>query len=301
MPLTRVKCCKSDEPVAIGECLEHARTRDNECPFTYELLNSMYATIQNRDYISTTALVNKCLRSEHLQRTEEYTIQPESLWARFRGTMYHGQLEQFHAPGSVEEARYHIDLPGLGHLSGSPDLVDVEVGILYDYKTNKENPRFNKVWADHEAQLNINRWLVDHAEYVEYHGETYNIDPKLGVEEKAVGLFRPVDWQGLVIVYMDDKGAKPLTVMETILVPAKTTGGMKKARVPAIWSDEKCEAYIYERYPQVKAALLDGELPEIPPGYEHQGHPLCGYCPVKARCRALELEAQVKEALGETA
>lgn len=139
MPLTGLIChcdaCRGNRALPVEDALRHAEERRGG-RFPYELLKAMLACQQDRGTrISTTTLTTKCLRSEVLQRTEDYTNDPVRMYASFRGTMFHGQLEQ-HAtdPHTVEEPRFHITLPG-GHLfSGSPDLIDVRKGELYDYK-----------------------------------------------------------------------------------------------------------------------------------------------------------------------
>lgn len=292
MPLTSVNCCKGG-PCSPQECLDHAATRNNTCPFTYELLASMYATVQDRgDRLSTTALTGKCWRSEYLQRTEDYEVEPQDLYAAFRGTMFHGQLEKHVKGGSISEARYIADLEGLGPVSGSPDLVDPVVGELYDYKFSKEVPRYNYPWKDHIEQVNINRWLVDHAHTVEYGGVKYDLS-----SESVRRRFVPVDWRALILVYMDDKGPKPLPVTRSEQVPKASGEGTKAARVPDVWADDKVEPIIRERYEERQRSLLERTLPPIPEGYEAQQHPLCGYCPKRARCRELELEELIAERL----
>lgn len=314
MPLTEIYCAspryrRSDEKfnVKLNDCLDCAHTRENDCHFTYELLSSMFATQQDRGArITTTTLTAKCIRSEYLKRTSEYAEKPESMWASFRGTMYHGQLELFAAPGSIEEARYHADLQQ-GHLSGSPDLVDVRMGVLYDYKMTKEVPRFNYPWDDHVAQLNVNRWLVDNASWVEYRDAVFLLDASAeaaakkwidanGINKwldvdvrKNVATFRPTMWNELIVLYMDDKGPKPITCTKSIDVPTVKGNGTKKQRVPDIWDDTKVMSYINEKYAIAKRALVDGVLPEIPAAFKNWDHPLCNFCPKRDVCVAEEL------------
>lgn len=281
MPLVGVNCAApkyrrrgEKHELSLAACLECAAKRTNTCHFTYELLSSMFAQVQDREArVSTTTLTSKCLRSEYLKRAEDYFENPEKMYPSFRGTMYHGQLEQHARNGSIAEARFHVDIPGLGHLSGSPDLLDVQEGILYDYKSTKENPRFNYPWGDHGDQCNVNRWLVDNADYVEWDGDTYSPEA-----------FRPVEWQALVLVYLDTMGPKPLEVTRSEQVPKANGQGTKPSRVADIWSDDYALEWITERYNAVQAAFAHGELPSIPAGWEGWEHPLCGFCPKKPEC-----------------
>ena len=306
MPLTRIHCC--NRIFTIEEALQHLEGRDNKCEWTWELASAMLAGEVNHPsnddptQISTTTLTTKCLRQQALTRYTDYDSTFADLYARFRGTLFHKQMESWARPGSYGEARFFIRdiglllpevkraLPRLDRsFSGSPDLVDPKAGVLFDYKRTKAVPRFDSVWGDHVEQLNVNRWLVDHADSVDVkigdnQGEGFDLS-----EPGARARFVPVDWQELVIVYVDDMGPKPITVTESIDVPKVGGVGTKKARVPAIWSDERIEEYISVRYIQARRALLDHTAP-IPVGWEHQSHVLCGYCPVRGLCA--EKEAQ---------
>lgn len=284
MPLTSVVCSceKTFTPQGV---LDHLDDRKSGCEFTYEVAASIIAQVQDReDRISTTTLTTKCIRSEVLKRKEPYTETLMKQWAAFRGTLYHGQLEAFEKPSSIAEARYWMNLDGLGPFSGSPDLVDPVHGVLYDYKTNKENPRWSYPWADHVEQVNINRWIVDHAEKVEYQGDMLSMaDPDI------LRRFRPKEWHSLVLVYMDDKGPKVLTCTRSEEVLCKN-GNKRKARVPDIWSDDRVESLVREKYAIAKAALLpSSDIPAIPESFQYWQHPLCNFCPVKRRCVELEL------------
>lgn len=314
MGLTQIVCC--GETFSIAEALEHVAHRRNRCQWTYELIAAMVAGHESHPSnddptrISTTVLTSKCLRNTTLQRFNDYSEAPEDLWASFRGTMFHKQLEQWAQPRSYGEARFFVADMGTKieaikkalprkdrSFSGSPDLVDPVAGMLYDYKRTKEVPRFNSVWPDHAAQLNINRWLVDNADTVSIADEFVALSHALvGMDGDAFiydmtdpavrERFVPFEWQELIIVYVDDKGPKPIVVTESIDVPTKA-GGTKKARVPAFWTEEVCENYIAERYVAARLAFLSATAP-IPVGWEHQSHVLCGYCPVRDMCADLE-------------
>lgn len=304
MPLAHIRCC--DTTFTIEEAYEHVRDRNNGCEWTYELLDAMFKTSvahpSNEDptRISTTVLTGKCKRQTALERFNPFTKTPGDLWAAFRGTMFHAQLEKYVAPGSYGEARFfvedlgqqipelrkHLKKKGDRSFSGSPDLVDPMVGVLYDYKRTKEVPRFNTTWPDHTAQLNINRWLVDYADYVEHEGERYDLQ-----DADVRARFVPVEWQELVVVYVDDKGPKPIAVTKSIQIPKKDGNGTKAARVADIWSDKDCEDYIVREYVESRLALNTGIAP-IPEGWEHQSHVLCGYCPVRDLCAAAERDGK---------
>lgn len=281
MPLTHI--IVDGVELTPEDALAQAAERPEGQKYPYELLKAMLATQQERDYISTTLLTSKCLRSTVLKRQVDYSEEVDRMWAAFRGTMFHGQLEKNVHPDCIEEARFFVELEGLGILSGSPDLVDPVRGILYDWKFTKENPRFDRPWPDHVLQVQINRWLVDHAYAVTWRGIEYDLTAKRNIKK-----FRPVDWQDLILVYMDDRGPKPLRVMKSIDIPKVSGEGTKKARVSDVWDDETVEAIILERYAASLEALESGTVPEVPAGWEEAAHPLCGFCPVRKECLALQ-------------
>lgn len=310
MPLTRLVCycsdCRGNRTLPVEDALRHAAERRGG-QFPYELLKAMLACVQDRGTrISTTTLTTKCLRSEVLQRTEDYANDPKRMYASFRGTMFHGQLEQ-HATDAhtIEEPRFHIVLPGGRSFSGSPDLIDVRKGELFDYKFSKENPRFDYPWKDHVLQGQVNRWLCDNADYVEYGGDLhaltstgvrilrddYGLDPDDSLMDVELNRekFVPVEWQGIWVVYMDDKGPKPLLCTKSVQVPKKDGTGTKAARVADIWSDAEVEEYVITRYAEVREAFDrigedPSDVPPIPEDFTAWKHPLCEWCPVKDSC-----------------
>lgn len=296
MPLTHVILDVDGDPLAIEDARERIYKRGDRERHTPELFEAMLATRQERDYISTTSLTAKCLRQQALQRQVPYAESLDAMWAAFRGTMFHGQLEKHAVDGTLEEARFHVDLDYDGeklHLSGSPDLVDPQRGLLYDYKFTKENPRWSDPWKDHVQQCNINRWLVDHADYMEWRGEKWypcSDDTRYFARTSDYERVqvRPVEWQGLIVVYMDDKGVKALLCTTSIDVPKASGEGTKKARVADVWTDEVVEDFIYDRYAAAHDALTLGNVPPIPVGFEHQSHVLCNYCPVRKECAERE-------------
>lgn len=280
------------------DLLDFLATRPGRTQWTYELAKSIMDQQQDRkDRISTTSLTAKCLRSNAMERALPFTNALEKMYAAFRGTLYHGQLEQYYAPGCIAEARYHATLPNGDPLSGSPDLVDISRGVLYDYKTSKSVPRFDRVWEDHALQLQINRWLVDNAHTVDFEGKSYTLVGNSKAAKANRARFVPIDWQELAIVYLDMDGPKTIPVWKSIIVPTKDGKGTKKARVADIWTDEQALEVIEERYETTKEAMkfvtaaredgnIDlGLLPPIPPGFTHQSHVLCNYCPVRVECR----------------
>lgn len=332
MPVTRIECC--GESMTLQEALAHVELGKNRCHWTWELLSAVLASQtahpshEDPTRISTTVLTTKCLRQLVLERQTDFEVDPDNLWAMFRGTLFHKQLEQWAHWRNYAEARFYVHDMGVQipaildalpeadrSFSGSPDLVNPDVGILYDYKRTKEVPRYGRVWDDHAAQLNINRWLVDRSDTVELveigrgrldaqvlegapgcTSVTVLDDDSLratwDMRHPAVrARFVPVDWQQLIIVYADDKGPARLEATKSVQVPKKDGKGTKAARVANIWDDEQTEKYIADRYVKARLALLEGNAP-IPAGWEYQSHVLCVRCPMKRACAENEREGR---------
>lgn len=285
MPLTALEF-RDGKVVPRDEALALALKLGEFEGFTYELLAALLAEQQEReDRISTTYLLSKCPRSDFLQRTQPYSVKPGALWAAFRGTMLHGRLESYAHPRNIAEARYFVSLDGLGELSGSPDLVDPVLGILDDYKTCKPGgaPRYGGPWEDHVKQVQINRWLVDHAHSVEYDGDTFALD-----DPEHRWRFVPPAWKSLRLIYLDvDKGPQVMTCTRSEQVTGKN-GRPKNVRVPDVWADETVEPMVRRLYAERLAAHSSACVPDIPEGFERQQHVLCAYCPVKSMCWDIE-------------
>jgi len=290
MPMTSVTM--EDQQYTPKALLEYLATRPDKAPVTLEIAKGILDANTPRDYISTTSLTSKCMRAAGLKANTDYTESVEGLWAAWRGTAMHSSLEKAAQglDGVVPEARFHTDVAKvLGRrkrapFSGSPDIVDVGKGEINDWKFTREGkaPRYGNPWAEHVEQANLNRWLVDHSTKVEYQGKTWT----------EVEAFRPMDWTAMRVTYLDDRGATPITITKSIQIPKKDGNGTKAARVTDVWSDQQVEDLIRDRYPVIEDSLSGKNIPAPPPGWEHQSHILCSFCPVRAACA--DLEAQGK-------
>lgn len=296
MPLTALDFGRG-RVLPIDKALEAAANGQLD-QWPYELLRAVLDVQQDRgDKISTTTLLAKCPRSEYLKRKTDYTDQPEKLWPAWRGTMFHGQLEFCSHPGNIAEARYYAELPSGDILTCSPDLVSPHLGQLIDYKTCEEAPR-SRPWENQVQQVQINRWIVDHAFKVEYDGTTYDlfIDSQV-TGDRMVNLtnrerFVPAEWDSLWLIYLTPKKPVSMRVSKSIQIPTVDGKKTKAAKVPDIWTDAQVESLIYPLYEERKQQLSGGELPPIPKEFDRQQHPLCQWCPVRSLCWDLAMDGQ---------
>ena len=284
--------------VPVKDALRFAQTRQNESPYSYELLQLMVGVQEDRgDSISTTTLLSECDRNLVLERMEPYSASPEELWPAFKGTMFHLQLEKVAAPGAVVEVRFAMTLPNGKQVTCKPDLIDPVAGLLDDYKVVKELPKFNYPYRHHADQLMVNRYIVDHAHSVMLPGT----DTFVPVEEAEEALGRPLRplpgvWAELRGYYIDPiKGPKPLTVTRSEEGQGKN-GKTKKVRVPDFGDDDALLEYITTRYDEVQghfeAYKKNGTVPAIPKEWDGWTGWLCNFCPVKKRCVSLFKEGR---------
>src|ERR1051326_1189006 len=249
------------------ELLDYAKGRPEGWQWTYEVVKLIIDGQQDRgDHLSTTALTGECDLNFVLERKSSYVRRLDDEWASFTGSMYHEQLEKASIPGqTVVERRYWLELEGLGWVSCKPDVIDIHHGILGDYKTKSKalDPRRRNPYDANIQQLNVNRYIVDHAEWIEFDEQgdesatqasfiyPYHKHPEVSVMVVPVveGETRPYEWSHLEAIYLTPReGMQTLMCSRSIDVPRKDGKGTKKARVPWIWSDSEAETFIRERY-----------------------------------------------------
>lgn len=301
MPLRRVECAdpalrKEGRRVFLptDKCLDCALTRNNGCNYTYEVLKAMYGadqTEQRGDNVSTTTLLTSCPRQTVLERKTDFIAHPDDLWAAFKGTLTHEVLRDNIGPGDWGEVRVWARVPDTDeYISCRPDLVSPRQGILWDYKTAKRIPNFGHIWPNQEAQLQINRWIIDHAVGWGDEGPS---------DKKTWSSFgpemRPQEWTSLRIVYITDETMAVHEVTKRIRVPNKTREGEHTEIVPDIWSDEQVLDYMMPRWEELTRAFA-GWPEHVPPIPEEIGADAwgrkfpCGWCPVRDECKRLALE-----------
>jgi len=160
MPIVGFKCIKTHENVSFDKCISCALTYENKCHYTAGILHGIREQIREpRDVISVTRLIG-CPRGTYLLNKNDVYVSPEKLYWAFRGTLAHTVLQKYNIDeDAILEKRFNRTIKGI-KISGQPDLIVPKHKLLIDYKTSKEVPFFNKVYSNHEIQLNIYRWLI---------------------------------------------------------------------------------------------------------------------------------------------
>jgi hypothetical protein len=260
--------------------------------WNYELLHAMVSDQQQRDYLSTTALLG-CERTTVIERKEPYImLSATEMYASFRGTMVHLTLEHSARPNSLAECRFHTTINGIA-VSCSPDLI-TEDGQLWDYKTPSEGsgvPPYEYPWPSHTLQLMFNAYIVRHAEKVE------------GLYVVGNGLTRPATLDDIppitsvTVQYLGPKNPKPITFEKkqpSIIQKGPNAGQPGQPRKqPYVWTDDEVEsglkintrqepglparleamAAALEAYPEVPLEAL--EIWGGPDEYRCPGAPYC--------------------------
>ena len=275
---------KNDEPgrlpnwYTIDEMLSLGMEADPKwSPWTYELIHAALDEWQERDWISTTLLVGGCARSKVLERKEDFILSLEDLWPALQGTLVHRTLESTARPGSVAEGRFYttIQVPKVGgvEVSCSPDLVTAH-GHLVDYKrpTDDRNiPMYGYPWKSHVYQLQLNRYIVNHAE-------------RWDTAEELPWNPRTLHITHLYVVYLGSRAPKIIEVQKSVEVPLKN-GSTGVRKVPDIWDDTYVEDILIPRltgmvkalkaYPEWPEGLEEYPGFEGPPGWRCPGKPWC--------------------------
>jgi hypothetical protein len=223
-------------------------------PMPYPMLRSMLEVEARPEGISVTnLLLNDCLRCSILEDNVSYTQDLAGLWRAWKGSMYHMVMANYGDEEAIRETRFWAKVPGMdASIHGKPDLILPKHGTLIDLKTTRHVPMWDKVWDDHNQQLQMYRWLVNHA---------------ADAEDEAL---RKLKFKSLGIWYVDDEHIKPLEVRKSFEVATKKDAKypLKKVKLPEIWSDEAVETMISSRYKKVKNAYEyydeTGELPPYP-------------------------------------
>lgn len=228
-------------------------------PWSYELIQMVLQHHQARDYISTSMLTGGCMRANVIERREDYIDDLDQRYAPSMGSAIHAILDAARRPSAICEWRFFTLIDGL-EFSCSPDYIDPDRGLLADYKKTENPPSWGYPYRHHKEQVNLNRWVVNHATRWLSPGTTVD-DPQqpLPVDPRTI-VFRE-----LTVVYLGPKGPKTMLIEETR--EGKTPNGQpKKTKEPAVWSDKVVRKFLDPRLEAMEMALAS--YPQWPSGLE---------------------------------
>jgi len=155
MPFAGFICDILGTPMTPEECLACAHAGGGSkgttlCPFTPPLVRGLIESNQPRDLIgySVTEL-GGCPRKVVLKERVPYWLEPRKAYWAYRGRLIHALLEAEADQGhALTEQRYYADLEGR-LITGQPDLIYPEPGLLVDYKTTRQVPQPRRIGARH--------------------------------------------------------------------------------------------------------------------------------------------------------
>jgi hypothetical protein len=224
-------------------------------PWPYELIRAVMEQHQERDYISTSMLTGGCMRGNVIERKADYVDSLDARYAALRGTWIHSLLEEMARDGAIAEWRFFTKVGDL-EFSCSPDIVVPDQGILSDYKTTENPPSFGYAYRHHTEQLQVNRWVVNHA--------TRWLNPEGEPDDVPVDP-RTLQFRALTVVYLGPK--EPKTILTQRTEEKRTpNGNIAKLKVNDVWDDRKVEKWLDPRLEAVQLAL--DSYPEWPEGLE---------------------------------
>jgi hypothetical protein len=253
----------SDQPEGLGHCsfeyaLAEASTGDSDAfPVPYPILKGIIEANKSRgDYISVTSLLH-CLRNDYLVRNEDYYAFPDSLYPAFRGTLFHGLMEQHAHEGADVEKKVVRTYKGV-EIGGTTDSIIVSqdpdgYSVLDDWKTTENLPKYNSPYSAHIQQVNLYRWL-------------FGLDPKK---------------THLQVTYFSMGGFKQLRLKDGTGV-----GRGGKAPVNQVWTDAQVEAFLDDRLMKLRVSFMS-RTPLPYAMVQEDEKWLCAYCPVKPKCDTL--------------
>lgn len=243
--------------LSVEELLETARVADPKwSPWTFELVNAAVQQHQERTYVSTSLLTGGCLRGSLIERKMDYIGSLDQSYAALRGTMVHRTMEYAAREGALAEWRFGMTVDDT-ILSCSPDLLTFGPGAIWDYKHTENPPNFGYAYRHHTEQVQLNRFIVNHAEW--WKDSDGNEDADLHIDP------RDVTFEHCVIVYMGPKGPKVIESEKS--VERTTPNGRKvKRKVPYVWSDDEVIDWLRPRLDAWKLAF--DAFPDWPEGLE---------------------------------
>jgi hypothetical protein len=288
MPLVGIQCCQGGVR-DFDECIHCAAYGEpHACDYPLPLLRYMKDHQKERAGLGYSATgIIACARQDILLREYDYTESPKSFQAVFNGEAHHALMEKWGCdlPGIVCEKRFarcvEVVIPeGTTTLclSGKPDQLYPEGGVVIDYKTTSwpflECPNFqpnchamDAPKEEHVDQVNIYSWILADGEDV------------------ATGDHVAWDIHTAYIQYYQGKYQKSF--------PAP------------IWTEEVQTRYVRELLESRARYELTGELPPVLPDQvkvisrgprkgteERKRHWRCGFCPVRDVCDQLAEEGR---------
>ncbi len=176
MGIVGVVCEYDNSYQPFQKCIDcHEAFGERNCHAPVELLKIMRDNLRGRRGAGWSAsTLTGCARAAAMMEVYDYYEPLVSGYNKGRGTWVHAMLESDRDPPKevIRERRLrkYINVDGEEvPLTGQPDKVYAEQGILMDYKSKDRLPRGPD--ESHEAQFNVYAWLLDGGTFLNKRGQ----------------------------------------------------------------------------------------------------------------------------------
>lgn len=271
MSLAGTLCCQDGKPTPFAVCEE--RCRQGGCQHALPILVNMRKNGERRAGIGiSSSVLGGCPRQHVLGQRNEYYEDPEDYYARWFGTFGHYAIEMDGPyPGIIQEVRFYreVDVDGsLVEVSGQPDWIDLNLGLIADHKMVGKKPYAPR--PSHIRQLNVYRWLVEggYTKIPYPPGEETRLRPG----EYSTWSLPPDSWHNPI-----PEGFK-VQELEVRYYHPGSKGRHAEFPVP-VWPDESVQNYVVSKLrPFVNYQKTGNIAPlRVAPGDEW----LAGFCPFR--------------------
>ena len=277
-------CEITTEPVLPAECLACARKGAPGCTMTAPVIKGILSNLRPDDFGLTVTTLLGCARKARLKLEQPYWLKPSELWWSYRGQLMHNIAAQYaHEDAqAIAEQRFSMMVQAHGQLieiSGQPDLVLVDRGVLVDYKTTKRMPQTWKTYTCPEAGnvIQEGQWAI-RTKYI----ECPFCEDGRHVAKDVLAQGKPRAYQGhiqQVSVYavMLRENGIPIQTAEIIY---QDMAGQLRVPVELLPTAEVW-ALLEQRVAEHTQAGLPGIITDAEQTWE------CDYCALRSACEAL--------------
>ncbi len=277
-------CEVTAEPVSPAECLACARKGAPGCTMTGPIIKGILSNLRPDDFGLTVTTLLGCARKARLKLEAPYWLKPSELWWSYRGQLLHNVAAQYAKDDAqaIAEQRFSMLVEtggGVVEITGQPDLVLTDLGVLVDYKTTKHMPQPWKTYTCPETGdvIQHGQWAL-RTKYI----ECPFCEDGRHIAKDVLALGKPRAYQGhiqQVSVYAVILRENGIPVHTAEIVYQDMAGQL---RIPVeLLSAEQVWALLEQRVAVHTQAELPGILTDPDQGWE------CDFCPVRSVCESL--------------
>ena len=277
-------CEVTAEPVLPAECLACARKGAPGCMMTAPVIKGILNNMRPDDFGLTVTTLLGCARKARLKQDQPYWLKPSELWWSYRGQLLHNVAAQYAKDDAQAIAEQRFSMLGqangrMGEITGQPDLVLTDLGVLVDYKTTKRMPQPWKTYTCPATSdvIQDSQWAV-RTKYI----ECPFCEDGRHIAKDVLVLGKPRAYQGhiqQVSVYAVMLRENGIPVHTAEIVYQDMAGQL---RIPVeLLPAEQVWALVEQRVAVHTQAELPGILTDPDQNWE------CDFCPARSACESL--------------